>query len=100
MNIKGQSHSMTFIQGHSDSKYSNFVSLETARPIEAKFHMGSPWNKIIKGNTNGLCHMTKVADISIYGKTFKSLFVWNQKVDYLETWYAALVSRVLPHLFK
>ena len=39
MNIKGQGHSVTLVQGHSDSTFLNFFSLETARPIEAKFHV-------------------------------------------------------------
>ena len=37
MNIRGQGHSLTFVEGHSDSTFSNFFSLETAKPIEAKF---------------------------------------------------------------
>ena len=49
MNIKGHGHSLTFIQGHSDSIFSNFVCSETARPIEAKFHVQPPWNV---GNEN------------------------------------------------
>ena len=28
-------------------------------------------------------------------KTFKNLLLWNQKAGDLETWYAALVARVL-----
>ena len=39
MNIKGQGHSLNFVQGHSDSTFSNLFCSETARPIEAKFHM-------------------------------------------------------------
>ena len=35
---------MTFVQGHSDSTFANFFSLETARPIEAKFHVEPPWD--------------------------------------------------------
>ena len=42
MNIKGQGHSLTFVQSHSDSTYSNFFSLETASPIEDKFHVETP----------------------------------------------------------
>ena len=34
--------SLTVIQGHSDSTFSNFFFSETARPIEAKFHMEPP----------------------------------------------------------
>ena len=44
MNIKGQGHSMISVQGHSDSTFSNFFSLETAEPIEAKFHVQTPWD--------------------------------------------------------
>ena len=39
MNIKGQGQSVTLDQGHSDSPYANFFFLETARPIEANFHV-------------------------------------------------------------
>ena len=56
------------MQGHSDSTFSNFFSLETARPIEAKFHMEPPLARVVKVNTNGLSHMTKMATMSIYGK--------------------------------
>ena len=68
MNIRGQGHSLTFVQVLSDSSVSNFFSLETARPIEAKFHVEPPLDGIMKVNTNGLCHMTKMAAMSIYGK--------------------------------
>ena len=39
MIIKGQGHSLTFVQGHSDSTFSNFFLLETAWPIEATFQV-------------------------------------------------------------
>ena len=68
MNIKGQGHSLTFVQGQSDSKFSNFFSLETPMPIEAKFYVEPPMDEAMKGNTNGLCHMTKMAAMPIYGK--------------------------------
>ena len=58
--------------------------------------MEPPWDCGIKSNANGLCHMTKVATMPIYGKNLP----WNQKGDDLETWYAALVIRVLLDLFK
>ena len=44
MNIKGQGHSLTYIQGHSDSTFSNFFCSDNARPIEAKFHTEPPWD--------------------------------------------------------
>ena len=70
MNIEGQGHSLTVIQGHSDSTFSSFFSLEIAWPIEANFHVEPPWDggMNFKVNTNGLCHMTKMAAMPIYGK--------------------------------
>ena len=44
VNIKGQGHSLTFVQGHSDSTFSNFFCWETARPIDAKFHLEPLWD--------------------------------------------------------
>ena len=35
----GQGHSLTMVQGQSDSTFSTFFSLETAWLIEAKFHV-------------------------------------------------------------
>ena len=66
MNIRGQGHSLTLVQGHSDSTVSNFFSLETARPIEAKFHVDPPWDGGMKVCSNGPGHMTKVAAMPIY----------------------------------
>ena len=40
--IKCQGRSLTLVQGHSDSTFSNFFSLETAKLIEAKFHVEPP----------------------------------------------------------
>ena len=36
--------SMTLVQDHSDSTFSSFFSLETARLIEARFHVAPPWD--------------------------------------------------------
>ena len=79
MNVKGQGHSFTLIQGHSDSTFSNFFSLEAARPIETKFHMGPPWDRGTKVYSNGPGHMTKMAAIPIYGKNLKIFFSGNKK---------------------
>ena len=68
MNINGQDHSLTFVEGHSDSTFSNFFSLETAGPIEAKFYLEPPWDGGIKVSIYGLCHMTNMAAMPIYGK--------------------------------
>ena len=71
MNIKCQGHSLTLVQSHSDSTFSNFFSLETARPIEAKFHVDSPWDGANKVCSNGPGHKTKMAAMPIYGKNMK-----------------------------
>ena len=68
MNINGQGHSLTFDDGHPISTFQGFFSLETARPIEAKFHVEPPWNRETKACSNGLGHMTKMAAIPIYDK--------------------------------
>ena len=41
-------------------------SLETAKTIEAKFHMEPPWDSGMKVCSNGLGRMTKMAAMSTY----------------------------------
>ena len=81
MNINGQGHSLTLVQGHSDSTFSNFFFLETAKPIEAKFQMEPPWDRGTKVCSNGpghiTCsngpgHMTYMAAMPMFGKIFFS----------------------------
>ena len=48
---------------------------------------------------NELGHMTHMAAMPIYGKTFKNL-LRHQMTDDLETWYVTLSMHVLPRLFK
>ena len=64
MNIgfKGHGHSLTF---------SNFFSLETARLIEAKFHVELPWDGRMKLCSNGPGNMTSMATMPISGKKRK-----------------------------
>ena len=100
MNINGQDNSLTLIQGHSGSTFSNFLFLETARPIQARFYVEPPWDGGTKVCSTGPSNMTKMAAMPIYGKNRKNLLLRNQKADDLETWYAASGSRVLPSLFK
>ena len=69
MNIKGQGHSLTFVQGCSVSTFPNFFLLETPRLIGARFHVEPPLDGGMKVNTVGLCHMTKMAAMSVYGKS-------------------------------
>ena len=54
------------------SPFSNIFSSETTGPIEAKFHMEPPWDGGTKVCSNGPGHMTKMADMPIYGKNMKN----------------------------
>ena len=69
MNIKGQGQ--TLVQGDLYSTFSNFFSLETAWPIEAKFHMEPPWDWGTKIYAKVLGHMTNMAAMPIYGINLK-----------------------------
>ena len=68
MIIKDQGHSLTLVQGHWDLTFSNYFSLETARPVEAKFRVEPPWDGGTKGCSNGPGHMTNMTAMLIYGK--------------------------------
>ena len=59
MKIKGHGHSLTLVQDHSDSTFSNFFSLETARAIEPKFHVELPWDGEMIVSPKDLCHTTR-----------------------------------------
>ena len=98
MNLYEYQRSRSFIVLHPRSPrlFPNFFSLETSRPIEAKFHVDPPWIRGMKVCSNGLCHMTNMAAMPIYGKTLKNLLLWNQKANDLESLYAASGTRVLP----
>ena len=56
---------------HVDSGHLNIFSSKTTGPIEAKFHMESPWNRGTKVCSNGPGHMTKMAAMPIYVKNLK-----------------------------
>ena len=59
---------MASVQGHSDSTFYYYFSLETAKPIEAKFHFYPPLDEGTKVYSNGPGHMTNMAAMPIYGK--------------------------------
>ena len=65
MNINGQGHSFTSVQCHSDSVFPNFVSLETAKLIEVKFHVEPSWDGGSKVSSNGPGHMPNMAAMPI-----------------------------------
>ena len=71
MDIKGQGHPLTLVQCHSDSTFSNFFFLETARPIEAKFQVKPPLGWGTKVCSNGPGHLTSMAAMPIYSKKLK-----------------------------
>ena len=71
MNIKGQGHSLTFLQVYSDSTFSNFVFSKNTRPVEAKFQMEPPWDRGTKVCSNGPGHLTSMAAMPIFDKNFK-----------------------------
>ena len=71
MNIKGQGHKLTLVQGYSDSTVSNFFSLGTTKPIEANFHVKPPMDGGMKIDSNGPGHMTNMAAMPTYGKNIK-----------------------------
>ena len=49
---------------------------------------------------NVLSHMTKIAAMPIYGKNHKNLLLWNQWIDFNETWYVALGTLAHYILYK
>ena len=67
INIKGQGHSLTLVQGHSDSTFIIFFQ-ETAKPIEAKFHLYPSLDRGTNVFSNGPGYMTNMAAMPIYGK--------------------------------
>ena len=56
------------------SIYLNIVFSETIGPIELKYYMKSPYNKLAKIYANCFGHMTKMADMPIYGKNPLKIF--------------------------
>ena len=56
------------------SIYENIVFSQTIDPIELKFHMKIPYDKIVKIYTKYFGHMTKMAAMPIYGKNLLKIF--------------------------
>ena len=74
MNLYETQRSRSFTDlGRRSFRFKHFqtsFSLETARLIEAKFHVEPPCDGGMKVNTNSLCHMAKMAAMFMYGKIF------------------------------
>ena len=79
MNSEGQDHSLTLVKGQSDSTFSNFFSLETAWPNEARFHVEPPWDRGTKVYSNGPGCKINTAAMPIYGKNLKKIFFSGTK---------------------
>ena len=72
------------------SIYYNIVFSQTIGPIELKFYVKTPYDKLAKLHAKYFGHMTKMTATPIYGKkTFKNLLLQNQKADDLGIWYVA-----------
>ena len=74
MNIKGQRSFIDLGLRSLRFTFSNFFSLEIARPIEAKFHVESPWDGGMKVVSTVPGHMTIMAAMPIYGRNLKKIF--------------------------
>ena len=95
MNLSEYQRSWSFIDLGPRSlrfTFSNFFSLETAMPIEVKFHVEPLWDGSMKVCSNGPGHMTSMAAMPIYGK--KKLLLWNQQ---LMTLKVGMQHRVLKY---
>ena len=62
--------------------------------------MEPPWEGGTKVCINGQGHMTKIAAMSIYGKTLQNLLLQNRLADFLETWHVALGTLAHGSLYK
>ena len=92
MSTTGQGHSLTLVQV-TYSIFSYFFSSITARPIEAQFHVAFPWDGEMEAISNDLGHLTKMATMPIYGKTFKNLILWSQRLMTLKLGTQRLVLK-------
>ena len=79
---------------------SNVFFSETTGPIKVKCYVEPPWEGGTKVYINGSGHMTKMADMTIYGKTLKKLLLQNRKSNDLETWHAKSETQALQSFYK
>ena len=59
--------------------FSKFFFSKTAGPVEAKFHVEPPWVRGTKVCLGHLGHMTKIANMPIYGKNPSKIFFFGTK---------------------
>ena len=91
-------HSLTFVQVH--SYFSNFKQLKATGKTEVNLHIEPSWDKRTQIYRNRWGHITKMAALLMYVKTFKNLLPQNRTADDLETGHAALGIRVWSKSFK
>ena len=90
-----QGHSLTFVQGHSDSTFSNFFSSKkktkkTLGRLKPNFIL-PPWDVGMKICSNVTGHMTKIASRPIYDKNLQKSSLeprggwsWNRVLKYYQ----------------
>ena len=76
----------------------SIVFSQTIGPIELKFYVKTPFDRLAKIYAKYFGHMTKMTNGK--KKTFKNLLLQNQKACDIGTWYVALEMWGLPILFK
>ena len=57
----------------------NIVFSETTRPIELKFHVNTPYDRLAKIDKNCSGHMAKMAAEPIYGKNPLNIFFGTRR---------------------
>ena len=78
MSIKGQGHSLTLVQSHSDSTFS-FFFLRNCLTDWSQILCGASMGWGLKVWSDGLGHMTKMAAMPIYGKNLKKIIFSGTK---------------------
>ena len=78
VSIKGQGHSLTLVKDHSDFKVKTCFSQKQFLRFGTKANMKAKGRIKIKICINELDHMTNMAIMPIYGKTFKNLLLQNR----------------------
>ena len=67
----------------------------------AKFHVELASDRGTKVSSNSPGHMTKMADMPIFGKKkLENILLRNQTAYDLETWNVVSGARISPNLFK
>ena len=80
--------------------FSKIFFSETPGPISANLHVEHPYERGTKVCIIGPGHMTKMAAMPIYGKTLKTLLLWNLWIDFNGTWYVAVGTLTHHRLYK